>query len=73
MRIFTIEVSIPDELQAQFEDRIQAFGGDTGRYIKEVVARDLVPMRDPARQRMIDAAFEAIDQKYGKALKKLAG
>ena len=72
MQSYTIEVSIPDELQWSFEKRLKTHNGDAKRYLQEVIARDLFSMSDPPRQRLIDETFEAIDQKYNEALSNLA-
>ncbi len=67
-----IEVAIPDELQPMFAERLKTYGGDSSRYVQEVVAKDLNEMQDPARQSEIDATFDAIHRKYGEALSNLA-
>jgi ABC-type phosphonate transport system ATPase subunit len=72
VQTFTIEISIPEELLQRFQTRLQAYHGDTREYVQEVIARDLFAMSDPARQKLIDTTFEAIDQKYGEALVNLA-
>lgn len=41
METISVELSLPDDLREQFEARVQAHGGDQGRYIREVVERDL--------------------------------
>ena len=72
MTTITLELSIPDDLSQQFEARLKARGGDSRRYVEEIIARDLFAMSDPIRQRIIDETFEQIDLKYGEALCNLA-
>jgi len=38
---FTIEVSLPDELLERFDARVEEYGGDQGKYVREVLERDL--------------------------------
>lgn len=73
MATLTVEVTIPEELTARFEARINAHRGDTTRYVQEVILHDLSTMQDAERQQLIGDLFQKIDQKYGEALKNLAG
>ncbi len=72
MQTINIEVAIPDELKQRFEARLRTYGGDTHKYVQDVIARDLFAMSDPSRQSLIDDTFEEIDRKYGEALANLA-
>ena len=72
MTTLMIEVAIPDELQPMFAERLKNYGGDSSRYVQEVIAKDLNEMQEPVRQTEIDATFLAIDRKYGEALSNLA-
>ena len=72
MQTINIEITIPDALKQRFENRLRAYGGDTHKYVQEVIARDLLATSDASRQRLIDRTFEEIDRKYGEALTNLA-
>ncbi len=72
MQTITVQVAIPDALEKKFTERVKTHGGDPLRYVQEAVAKDLVSMEDPERQRRLDAVFEDIHTKYGEALGNLA-
>jgi hypothetical protein len=41
MHTVTVEVRIPDDLRERFDVRVRQHGGDEGRYLQEVLERDL--------------------------------
>ncbi len=41
MHTITVEVCIPDDLRDRFDARVREHGGDQGKYLREVLERDL--------------------------------
>jgi predicted DNA-binding protein len=74
-----ITLQFSPEVETRLQERARRSGVDVTTYIYQIVEKDLHERRtfdealtDTERQRWLEETFEAIDRKYGEAMRNLA-